>query len=331
MGNSTATQNPKSIFVQLPPSQPPLQAPNTTDTDPIGRLFNRPSFRVTSEFDSDSNLFLHKISYKFLENLAKLKLSFQNDCSGELSSPQLGLLSKYFSILYDFDSQNALVQGSFDVGGRLQFSASHDTDAKQRDISMIACLADPSYKLELSSSLPPIGMPKATIHFPFGNISLKKSDEETMIPFVYLMGIFKNETMTNSASIKVGDGDATLLRLSYKDKEMTFTPKLCLSSNGPSFAFKRRFTPMTKLSYCYNFNSGIWSAVYKHTVGKDLKFKTGYDSEVRLGWASFWVGDESGNLKSAPMKMKVQVMLQVPKGDPNNSLVMFRVKKRWDF
>lgn len=128
MGNSTATQNPKSIFVQLPPSQPPLQAPNTTDTDPIGRLFNRPSFRVTSEFDSDSNLFLHKISYKFLENLAKLKLSFQNDCSGELSSPQLGLLSKYFSILYDFDSQNALVQGSFDVGGRLQFSASHDTD-----------------------------------------------------------------------------------------------------------------------------------------------------------------------------------------------------------
>lgn len=42
-------------------------------------------------------------------------------------------------------------------------------------------------------------------------------------------------------------------------------------------------------SYWYNFDSSSWSTVYKHTVGKDLKFKAGYDSEVRLGWASLWV------------------------------------------
>lgn len=29
--------------------------------------------------------------------------------------------------------------------------------------------------------------------------------------------------------------------------------------------------------------------MYKHMVGKDYKFKVGYDSEVRLGWASLWV------------------------------------------
>lgn len=43
-------------------------------------------------------------------------------------------------------------------------------------------------------------------------------------------------------------------------------------------------------SYWYNFDANNWSAVYKHTYGKDLKFKAGYDSEVRLGWASLWVG-----------------------------------------
>jgi hypothetical protein len=42
-------------------------------------------------------------------------------------------------------------------------------------------------------------------------------------------------------------------------------------------------------SYGYNFDSNFWSAVYKHTYGKDFKFKAGYDSEVRLGWASLWV------------------------------------------
>ncbi|KAF8045618.1 hypothetical protein N665_4612s0001 [Sinapis alba] len=74
----------------------------------------------------------------------------------------------------------------------------------------------------------------------------------------------------------------------------------------------------------------MWSAVYKRTYGKDYKFKAGYDSEVRLGWASLWVGDEAGKVKTTPMKMKVQFMLQVPQDDIKTSVLMFRVKKRWD-
>lgn len=42
-------------------------------------------------------------------------------------------------------------------------------------------------------------------------------------------------------------------------------------------------------SYWYNLDSNYWSVVYKHTYDKDLKFKAGYDSEVRLCWASLWV------------------------------------------
>lgn len=44
----------------------------------------------------------------------------------------------------------------------------------------------------------------------------------------------------------------------------------------------------------------------------------------------FQVGDEGGTAKSAPMKMKVQFMLQVPQDDIHSSALMFRVKKRWD-
>lgn len=36
-------------------------------------------------------------------------------------------------------------------------------------------------------------------------------------------------------------------------------------------------------------DTNYWSTVYKHNIGKDYKFKAGYDSEVRLGWASLWV------------------------------------------
>jgi len=36
----------------------------------------------------------------------------------------------------------------------------------------------------------------------------------------------------------------------------------------------------------------MWSAVYKRTYGKDYKLKAGYDSDVRLGWASLWVNHQ---------------------------------------
>lgn len=36
-------------------------------------------------------------------------------------------------------------------------------------------------------------------------------------------------------------------------------------------------------------DSNQWSAVYKHSKGADYTFKAGYDSEVKLGWASVWV------------------------------------------
>lgn len=45
---------------------------------------------------------------------------------------------------------------------------------------------------------------------------------------------------------------------------------------------------------------------------------------------SFQVGDEAGKAKTAPLKLKVQFMLQVPQDDIKSSALMFRVKKRWD-
>lgn len=85
-----------------------------------------PAVRVTSEYDSDSALFFHKISCRFFDRLAKLKLSFHNDRNGDVGAPQLGFITKYLSVLYDFEDQNALVRGSFDLGSSLQLRAAQD-------------------------------------------------------------------------------------------------------------------------------------------------------------------------------------------------------------
>lgn len=195
---------------------------------------------------------------------------------------------------------------------------------------MIATLSDPSYKLELSSSVPAAGLPRATLRFAQGEVSLEEKEIDKANRVLSINGILKGHLLNGSCTALYKDNDLNLT-YSYKDDEMTFIPRISLPSNALSFAFKRRFSPLDKLSYMYHFDSSAWSAVYKHTVGKDLKFKAGYDSEVRLGWASVWVGDEAGKAKTAPRKTKVQLMFQVPQDDIGKSAFLFRVKKRWDF
>lgn len=114
--------------VDLPPPSPPPSPPATGGSrSPVIFSFpKRPSIRLTSEFDSDSSVFFHKVSCKLFDSLAKLKLSFHNNHKGELSPPHLALVSKHLSINYDFEDQSTLLSGSVDVGPRLQLRATHD-------------------------------------------------------------------------------------------------------------------------------------------------------------------------------------------------------------
>ncbi|GMY33033.1 outer envelope pore protein 37, chloroplastic-like [Fagus crenata] len=309
--------------VSPPPPSPPQ--PNKFFTFPR----TRPPIRVTTEFDSDSFLFFHKISCKFLDTFAKLKLSFQNDGQGEIIQPQLSFISQHLSIHYDLEEHNALLNTSLQLGSRLQLRALHDVKAQQGELSVVANLADPGYALELSSPVPSIGMPRATLKFPLGEVSFEEREEEEVKKTLSMNGILKGQILNGVCTAQYKDEDLKL-RYSYKDEQLSFIPSISLPSNALSFAFKRQFGPSDKLSYWYHFDSKYWSAVYKHTYGKDFKFKAGYDSEVRLGWASLWVGDEGGKSKTAPMKTKVQFMLQVPQDNIGSSALMFRVKKRWD-
>ncbi|KAK9067248.1 hypothetical protein SSX86_014574 [Deinandra increscens subsp. villosa] len=291
----------------------------------------RPSIRVTTEFDSDTSLFLHKVSCKLFDSLAKLKLCFQNNDKGHVSNPQLSFISKHLSCHYDLEEHNALLNGSLDIAPGLQLTATHDVKAQLGEVTMLADLA-PSCKLELTSPLPSVGLPKATLKFPYGEVSLEETEdqeEEDAAPKLSYSGILKGQVLNGICNAQFSD-DMLNLRYSFKDEQMTFIPSISLPSNALAFSFKRRFSPSDKLSYLYNLDTNYWSAVYKHTVGKEYKVKAGYDSEMRLGWASMWVGDEDGKAKTAPLKMKVQLMLQVPQDDIRSSAVMFRVKKRWD-
>ncbi|XP_004236894.1 outer envelope pore protein 37, chloroplastic [Solanum lycopersicum] len=326
--------NPNSLIVSAQPSSPPESPPVTSGGGfvPAAWFRQRPKLRVTTEFDSDSSVFFHRISCKVLDSLAKLKFSFQNNGKGEISDPQLALTSKYLSLHYDIEEKNALVNASFDVAPGLQFKAVHEVKSQQGELAMVADLAGPAYKFELSSAVPAIGKPRATIRFPLGEVSLEEKEEEEEEQAKRILsvnGILKGQILNGVCTAKYKD-EALDLRYCFKDEQMTFIPSISLPSNAMSFAFKRRFGPSDKLSYWYNLDTNYWSTVYKHNIGKDYKFKAGYDSEVRLGWASLWVGEESGKAKTAPMKMKVQFMLQVPQDDITSSTLMFRAKKRWD-
>ncbi|KAB2001736.1 hypothetical protein ES319_D11G015300v1 [Gossypium barbadense] len=314
------------ITTPVTPSPPP---PPTKPNQFLSLISNRPSLRVTSEFDSDSRVFFHKVSCKLFDDLAKLKLSFVNNVKREISGSLLALTSKHLSIHYDPEEQNALIKTSFDVGPKLQFKAAHDVKAKRGEVAMVANVADPGYAVEVSSPVPYIGLPKATIRFPTGEVTLEEREDEEVPRKLLINGILKGPILNGVGAAHYTDEELRL-RYSYKDESLSFIPSISLPSNAVSFAFKRRFSPSDKLSYWYNFDSNGWSAVYKHTYDKDFKFKAGYDSEVRLGWASLWVGEENGKAKTAPMKMKVQFMLQVPQDDIKSSALMFRVKKRWD-
>ncbi|KAK7363936.1 hypothetical protein VNO77_06101 [Canavalia gladiata] len=329
MESGSAGGNPN--YVMVPPPPAPAVEPQplvSTQKRPIS-FPRRPSLRITSEFDSESATFFHKISCKLLDSLAKFKFSFHNNSKGDVSEPQISFVSKHLSLHYDLEDHNALVKTSVDVGPRLQLTAAHDVKAQQGEVTMVANVADPGYALELSTPVPSVGLPKATIRFPVGEVSLQEKEEEEVKSLLSVSGILKGQFL-NGACTALYKDEELKLRYRCKDDEMSFLPTLSLPSNALSFAFKRRFGPSDKLSYWYNCDSNYWSAVYKRTYGKDFKFKVGYDSEVHLGWASLWVGDEGGKAETAPMKMKVQFMLQVPQDDIKSSVLMFRIKKRWD-
>ncbi|XP_022863747.1 outer envelope pore protein 37, chloroplastic-like [Olea europaea var. sylvestris] len=317
-----------------PPSPPTTAATVATNNRGFGEFFQwrRPKLRVTTEYDSESSAFLHKVSCKLLDNLAKFKLSFQNNSKGEVLEPQISFISKYFSLHYDLEESDSLLKTSFDVAPGLQFRTSHRVKAQQGEVAVVADLGTPAYKIELSSEIPSVGVPRATLKFPLGEVSFEEREEdekEEQKRTLSVNGIVKSHILNGVCTAQYHEENLNL-RYAYKDEQLTFIPSISLPSNALSCAFKRRCSPSDKLSYWYYFDSNNWSAVYKHTVGKDYKFKAGYDSDVRLGWASLWVGDEDGKAKTAPMKMKVQFMLQVPQDDIKSSVLMFRVKKRWD-
>lgn len=133
MGNEIPP-NPNPIYLP-PPALPPAPSPTS---DPLesatrnGRFMSmwRPPLRFTTEFDSEGPLFLHKVSCKFFDSLAKLKFSFQNNTKGEIFYPQLGFTTKNLSVLYDVESRNGLLRGLLNLGKNLQLQTTYDVQVR---------------------------------------------------------------------------------------------------------------------------------------------------------------------------------------------------------
>lgn len=286
--------------------------------------------KVSTEYDSENNVFVNKISAQVFNGLAKLKASFQREASGEFRYPLLGVVTKYLSVLYDHEDRNALVTVSAHTGRNLRLQYSRDIKAQQGELKMFANSADLKYKSEITCDLPPAGLPKAVLSFPNGEIKIEDDmSKEENEKALSISGFLGGSALHGLLVAEYRDENLNF-KYTFKDEEMTLTPQISWPSKTLSVAFKRQFTPASKLSYVYNFDSTAWSAVLKHKPNEDFKVKLGYDSEVRLCWGSLWVGKEDFGAKQAPRKCKLQLMVQVPQDNVKEAIVLFRVKKRWD-
>lgn len=116
-------KNPSSLPISgCPTDDPPLPLP----PPPPPATRRLPTVRISSEYDSESSAFLNKVSCRVFNGLAKIKGQFQSNRNGDINFPQIGFITKYLSVLYDYEDQNAVVTGSFDVGRGLQVKGVHD-------------------------------------------------------------------------------------------------------------------------------------------------------------------------------------------------------------
>ncbi|KAG2615372.1 hypothetical protein PVAP13_3NG061300 [Panicum virgatum] len=278
---------------------PPAPAPATLDLAPPPQepepqlIRRRPPIRVTSEFDSERRLFSHRLSCRVLDGLAKLRLRLSH-AAGEggiaWGPPDVALLARNFSVVVDPASRGAVLRGSADLAGSLRLRASHNTK------------------------------PRATFFIPKGEVSIKEKILDEGDRILSVNGLVKSHVL-NGVCTAVYSDNAMNIKYRYKDDEISFIPSISLPSNSLSFAFKRQLTPSDKLSYRYNFDTNYWGAIYKHKENKHLKWKAGYESDNRLGYASLWVGDAGGSTKEVPLKAKVHFTLKVPQDNVQNSVV----------
>ncbi|XP_010238602.1 outer envelope pore protein 37, chloroplastic isoform X1 [Brachypodium distachyon] len=252
----------------------------------------------------------------------------KNCQNGEQSYIHIGCSTNSLSMSCDYQCDSSIVS-CVHVDRYFQLKC----DSRKEGLGEVAVttnLGDSPCKMEISSLVPPDGLPRATFVFPNGEVSVKEKKLDEGEKILSVNGIVKSHVLNGVCTALYND-NAMNIKYRYKDDELSFIPSLSLPSNSLSFAFKRQLTPSDKFSYRYHFDTNYWSAVYKQKASKHVKWKAGYESDERLGWASLWVGDAGGKTKETPLKSKIQLMLKVPQDNIQNSIVVFRVKKRWDF
>ncbi|CAN6339991.1 unnamed protein product [Urochloa humidicola] len=233
-----------------PPPVPATPDPAPPPPEPKPPLVRqRPPVRVTSEFDSERRLFSHRFSCRVLDGLAKLRLRVSHGAGGggiAWGPPDVALLARNFSVVVDPASRGAVLRGAADLAGSLRLRASHNTKEQQGEVSVTANLGDSPCKIELSSMVPPNGLPRATFFFPNGEVSIKEKILDEGDRILSVNGLVKSHVL-NGACTAVYNDNAMNIKYRYKDDEISFIPSISLPSNSLSFAFKRQLTPSDKL------------------------------------------------------------------------------------
>eukprot|EP00897_Mesotaenium_endlicherianum_P005461 jgi/Mesen1/4943/ME000247S04232 len=287
--------------------------------------------KLSSEFDSEVNYFIHKFSSQVLNGVAKVKARVQMTLDGKAQYPLLGIFTKHVAVDYDVEDKNALVTLNGNLKNFFHFTYRHDVQEKKGTLHTTLQTEDRTYKADASFNIRPEAFTRATVSFPYGQVTYVPDSDDEYGEAPGVSASLAVPVLRGLAYADYSQPDESLdVRYTYKDDEITVTPAMRLPQKDVMITFKRRFNRSNKLSLMYDFRDVVTSVVYKYEMPPNLKSKIGYDSRVRLLWGCFWLGEEDAGAKAAPKKLKAQLMVQVPQDDWRDPVFLFKIKKRVD-
>ena len=86
--------------------------------------------RLSTEYDSEEGVFANKAKLRLLDGAVKLKASCQVDFKGQPSFPLLGLATPFFTVDYDVEGGNTLVDVFSEIGDTAKVSYRRDVQVR---------------------------------------------------------------------------------------------------------------------------------------------------------------------------------------------------------
>ncbi|GAQ87225.1 putative chloroplast outer envelope protein 37 [Klebsormidium nitens] len=314
----TVIRVPAQTTVVTPPAVRPA----------VGGAPRRRWGKLTTQYDSDTNVFQNKLSTRLWHDRIKLKASW--DFLPEerrFEGPTLGVFTKVFSAQLNVPEEAPFLTFTQPLGRNLKLRYEHDV--KEHEGALVAQAESQSKGLRGNGvfAVNEKTLITGSVACPLGQLSYQHFDDA--VP----AGVTAALKLPLLRGTLLAEGHSALRTLDltyrYKDDDVTVIPSVLLPTLQSSCVFKRRFNNGHKVSFRYFPGTTEFDTQYKYSR-RSLLYKAGYTSSQGVFWAGLWAGKKDDPVTKEKRRLKWQLMLQVDQKNPENASLLFGFKKRFD-